>query len=64
MLEQVNLDNNCKGSEIVFAIIETQVVSILYASSSNQVSEIGLVTRSKLSPDFHRKGEGLKGNRS
>jgi hypothetical protein len=25
----VNLDNNCKGSEIVFAIIETQVVSIL-----------------------------------
>jgi hypothetical protein len=54
----VNLDKNCKGSEIVFAILETCVVSILKASSSNQVSEIGLVARGKLSPDLIGKVRG------
>jgi len=29
IVEQVNLDKDCKGSEIVFAILETLVVSNL-----------------------------------
>jgi len=45
IFEQVNLDKDCKGSEIVFAIFETHKVSNLKYSNSNQVSEIGKIAR-------------------
>jgi hypothetical protein len=45
ILEQVNLDKDCKGSEIVFATLETYKVSNFKDSNSNQTSEIGVIAR-------------------
>jgi hypothetical protein len=45
----VNLDKDCKDSEIVFAILETYDVLNFKASSSNQIREIGLIARRTLS---------------